>query len=175
SSRVDRTGETGLVAEVYPAAALAEWCQLHGGSYKTGDGAKDRRKEIGAWLASQLGEGFRLSKLTITATKAPELGEELRLEDLQGGRSVETDHVIDATIAAICGWATVVGLTHRPPAGDGHLQDFCDSEQHRRHQAGFELEGTLEEVIAREGWIRHPLASPTLILERRPSLESRSA
>lgn len=59
--RVDRTGRTGPVAEVYPAAALHRW-RLPSQGYKSADAdARKLRREIVAGLEAGLGESWRPS------------------------------------------------------------------------------------------------------------------
>ena len=92
---LDRTGLTGPIAEVYPAATLRRW-QLSGlASYKRPE-ARQARQSILELLEQALGLPF---------------GEEVR------ERCVASHDALDALIAAFAARAAALGKTIRPAAG----------------------------------------------------------
>jgi predicted nuclease with RNAse H fold len=99
---VDRSGRTGTVAEVYPAAALNAWRMEHKG-YKRGAG-RPARRELVEQLRGRLGRGLGSS-----AREACEA----------------SDHALDALIAALVARAVAVGRT-RPP--DAELASAAQAE-----------------------------------------------
>ena len=89
--KVDRTGRSGRVAEVYPAAALNAWGLPFKG-YKGKDG-RGLRGELVSTLGRRLGPGF---------------GRDAR-EACQG-----SDHALDALLSALVARAVAVGATRGP-------------------------------------------------------------
>jgi predicted nuclease with RNAse H fold len=88
---VDRSGLESRVAEVYPAAALNRWGMTHKG-YKRATG-RPTRSDLVKRLGRQLGRGF---------------GREAREV------CMDSDHGLDAMIAAIVARAVAVGKTKVP-------------------------------------------------------------
>jgi predicted nuclease with RNAse H fold len=91
--KIDRSGMTGEVVEVYPAAALMQWGLTAETSYKAPD-AYDQRATITRGLVKALGIK-RLPAAVQTACR-------------------ETDHALDALISAVVARAAALGWT-RPP------------------------------------------------------------
>lgn len=91
--KIDRSGMSGEVVEVYPAAALKQWELTTATSYKASD-AYDQRAAITRGLAKALGI-TRLPTGVQTACR-------------------ETDHALDALISAVVARASALGWT-RPP------------------------------------------------------------
>lgn len=93
---VDRTGVTGTVAEVYPAASLRTW-GLPWSGYKRPPGRPQ--------LAAMLDELLRLVPV---------------LEFTPGAREqfARSDDAFDALVCAITAKAAARGRTHRPEAGE---------------------------------------------------------
>jgi predicted nuclease with RNAse H fold len=89
--QVDRSGQEGRVAEVYPAAALNRWRMTHKG-YKRATG-RTARSELVDRLARELGPGF---------------GNAARQA------CIASDHGLDALIAAIVARAVAAGKTRGP-------------------------------------------------------------
>ena len=89
---VDRSGREGRVAEVYPAAALNRWGMPHK-RYKRAAG-RPVRHELVDRLGRELGSGFG---------------------DAAREACVESDHALDAMIAAIVARAVAVGKSEPPP------------------------------------------------------------
>jgi len=105
ASAVDRSGTTGTVAEVYPAAALVRWSWFgadgesppaHRASYRRGKGRR-AREELVAALAGRL----------------PWLDLAGHGEDL-----VRSDDAFDALVAALVARAVALGLTEGPETGE---------------------------------------------------------
>lgn len=94
-SSVDRSGTSGLVAETYPAAALAVW-GLTATGYK-GAAEGDRRAAV-------------VEALTVRSG--------LRLTDDEVTTMVGSDHVLDAFICALVARAVVDGATDGPAPED---------------------------------------------------------
>ena len=92
-STVDRSGTSGLVAEVYPAAALAVWGMDPTGYKGAGDTARDRRHLLLDALISRTG-------LAVDAT--------------QRAAMIGSDHLLDAFICAVVAAAVVDGSTTQP-------------------------------------------------------------
>ncbi|MBI2170310.1 MAG: DUF429 domain-containing protein [Actinobacteria bacterium] len=90
---VDRTGCSGPVCEVYPAAALQRW-GLRSRGYKSGANALEVRAEVADGLASRLA-GMRLDPDQMAALRA-------------------SDHVLDAFVAALVAACVVRGLSSAP-------------------------------------------------------------
>ena len=93
---VDRSGLSGSVAEVYPAAALRFW-ELPSRGYKGAAHAEERHAIVGLVLTE-----------TGNLTRAAELA-------LDGC----TDHVLDAFVASVVAKAVLVGKTTSPGPADG--------------------------------------------------------
>jgi hypothetical protein len=91
---VDRSGLTGRVAEVYPAAALNAWGLPFKG-YKGGAG-REVRGELVRKVGRRLGSGF---------------GKEARK------MCADSDHALDALVSALVARAVAVGATRQPDAG----------------------------------------------------------
>ena len=89
--KVDRSGRTGRVAEVYPAAALNAWGLPFRG-YK-GRGGREVRGELVAAVGRRLGRGF---------------------DDDARKLCVDTDHALDALLSALVARAVAVGATRQP-------------------------------------------------------------
>jgi predicted nuclease with RNAse H fold len=94
---VDRSGTSGLVAEVYPAAALAVWGMDPTGYKGTGVTAQDRRR----LLLDALGHR---TQVTITNDQCDAM--------------IGSDHLLDAFVCAVVAAGVVEGTTARPPDGD---------------------------------------------------------
>ena len=92
---VDRSGCAGIVAETYPAAALAVW-GLPASGYKGTAGG-----EVRAGLVDAL---VRRSGLQVT--------------DVQRAAMVGSDHLLDAWVCALVARAVLDGATARPDPGD---------------------------------------------------------
>lgn len=92
---VDRSGCGGLVAETYPAAALAAW-NLPTTGYK-GTGGEVVRAVVVDALVTRSG---------------------LRVDDAQRADLVANDHVLDAWICALVARAVLDGATTRPGVAD---------------------------------------------------------
>lgn len=92
---VDRSGCSGLVAETYPAAALAVW-GLAASGYK-GTGGTSARAELVDALVGRSG-------LVVT--------------DDQRAAMVGSDHLLDAWVCALVARAVLDGGTTRPGPGD---------------------------------------------------------
>jgi predicted nuclease with RNAse H fold len=88
---VDRSGQEGRVAEVYPAAALNRWGMTHKG-YKRATG-RPTRCDLVERMERELGRGFDKA-----AREA----------------CMDSDHGLDAMIAAIVARAVAVGETKAP-------------------------------------------------------------
>jgi Protein of unknown function (DUF429) len=89
--KVDRSGRTGRVAEVYPAAALDAWGLPFKG-YK-GRAGREVRGELVEAVGQDLGPGF---------------GEDARK------MCADTDHALDALVSALVARAVAVGATRQP-------------------------------------------------------------
>ena len=89
--KVDRSGRTGRVAEVYPAAALNAWGLPFKG-YK-GRAGREVRGELVEAVGRRLGSGF---------------GNEARK------RCADSDHALDALVSALVARAVAVGATREP-------------------------------------------------------------
>jgi hypothetical protein len=89
--KVDRSGRTGQVAEVYPAAALDAWGLPFKG-YK-GRAGREVRGELVAAVGRRLGLGF---------------GNEARK------MCAESDHALDALVSALVARSVAVGATRQP-------------------------------------------------------------
>jgi hypothetical protein len=89
--KVDRSGRTGRVAEVYPAAALNAW-RLPFKGYKGRAGREIRGKLVTA-VGRRLGRGF---------------GNEARKT------CADSDHALDALVSALVARAVDVGATRQP-------------------------------------------------------------
>lgn len=109
--KIDRSGMTGRVVEVYPAAALKQWRLTTATSYKASD-AHEQRDDITSGLRKALG----IDRMPAGVRKACR----------------ETDHALDAVIAAVVARAAALGWT-RPPL----------SQEERGH-------------ASIEGWIHYP-------------------
>jgi hypothetical protein len=88
---VDRSGRTGRVAEVYPAAALNAWGLPFKG-YK-GRAGREVRAELVTAVGRRLGRGF---------------GNDARK------MCVDIDHALDALVSALVARAVAVGATSQP-------------------------------------------------------------
>jgi hypothetical protein len=91
---VDRSGRTGRVAEVYPAAALDAW-RLPFRGYK-GRGGHEVRGELVAAVGRRLGRGF---------------GDDARK------MCADSDHALDALVSALVARAVAIGATRQPDRG----------------------------------------------------------
>lgn len=91
SVKVDRSGRTGRVAEVYPAAALDAWGLPFKG-YK-GRAGREARGELVAAVGRRLGRGF---------------GDDARK------MCADSDHALDALVSALVARAVAVGATRQP-------------------------------------------------------------
>lgn len=165
----DRTGQSGPALEMYPGGALAEWC-LYGPSYKGLKGS-GRRGDIAGELGRQLRSGLEEPASGTVAVH-------LRGADEVERRMRESDHVLDAMVAAIVGWAAVTGQTWVPDDAEAVFwTNPCDrhrvAEEARRKGLVERLE--LRDVVAREGWIHHPKTDVSTILsaDPRPKLGER--
>jgi hypothetical protein len=92
---VDRSGTTGVVAEVYPAGALTVWGLVASG-YK-GSGGADRRVAILAELEARSG---------------------VAVTDERRQAMVASDHLLDAFICALIARSIVDGAAPGPSAGE---------------------------------------------------------
>jgi Protein of unknown function (DUF429) len=92
--KVDRSGRTGRVAEVYPAAALNAWGLPFRG-YK-GRAGSEVRGELVAAVGRRLGPGF---------------GNDARRV------CVDSDHALDALLSALVARAVAIGATRQPDRG----------------------------------------------------------
>jgi Protein of unknown function (DUF429) len=88
--KVDRSGRTGRVAEVYPAAALNAWGLPFKG-YKGRAGREVRGELVEA--VGRLGRGFGNDARTMCA---------------------DSDHALDALVSALVARAVAVGATRQP-------------------------------------------------------------
>ena len=92
---VDRSGCAGLVAETYPAAALAVW-GLPASGYKGPAGAETRGRLVEA-LVDRSG---------------------LQVSEEQRSAMVGSDHLLDAWVCALVAGAVLEGATARPGGAD---------------------------------------------------------
>jgi predicted nuclease with RNAse H fold len=89
--KVDRSGRTGRVAEVYPAAALNAWGLPFKGY--NGRAGREVRGELVEAVGRRLGSGFGGDARKICA---------------------DTDHALDALVSALVARAVAVGATRQP-------------------------------------------------------------
>jgi len=90
---IDRSGMAGLVAEVYPAAALAVWGLGPTGYKGSGEGPRTRREELLGGVAAVAG---------------------VEADDDHVAAMVASDHLLDAFICAVVAAAVVAGETVGP-------------------------------------------------------------
>ncbi|HET9731929.1 MAG TPA: DUF429 domain-containing protein [Acidimicrobiales bacterium] len=148
-ARLDRTGRTGRVIEVYPASALAEW-ELYGGESTV--------------VANTLADAIR--------NGAKQWGAEAVLCDGFAEHVAASADARDAVTAALTVWASITGYVSPPE--DAETPDFLDADltpakkrrpiPERRRQESITAQGrtvTIAEVIDAEGWIHHPTAPLT--------------
>lgn len=167
---IDRSGASGPALEVYPAAALAEWGRL-AGSYKPAGKTGDKKRE--AWERLEILAQWAADQLTLVKPCH-------QLDDLQTAMN-KSDDVLDAAVAAMCGWASLAGCAHladpvtgfaptcgHEPDRGGWAEDFWDQEQARR-QALAETE--FRSLVNSEGWIHHPTCPPGHFLQSDPWIE----
>ena len=93
---IDRTGRSGRLAEVHPAATLRRWRLLAKG-LKGGDGIELRRSVL-----NNIERGIQI----------------LRLDDTVRDQCAHNDDAFDAFICALTAGAVTVGQTYLPDPGD---------------------------------------------------------
>lgn len=130
---VDRSGVSGLVAEVYPAAALAVWSLDPTGYKGTPAVAHDRRSVLLAAILDRTG-------LTATADQCAAM--------------TNSDHLLDAFICAVVAKAVFDGATAPPTPDDPNDSAASDSAAN-----GSAANAGDWSRARREGWIHVP--SPT--------------
>lgn len=143
SSVGHRTGAAGNVIEVYPAAALAQWCLPSRGYKSSSSNSRKIRSDIIDGLQSH------------GRASGTQWGDSLAAEIERCRSKFETnDDTLDALVCALVVWAWRVGQTYGHADPDS-LKVLKDIEQ--------------AEHIGVEGWIQHPKTDLSMILEAHPS------
>jgi hypothetical protein len=151
----DRTG-LGRAIEVYPGAALAEWC-LNAKGYKKDRSVREER------VLRPLRE-----HLEVPFARVPSAG---RTALWQG--CAATDHNLDALVAAVTAYAAVTGATYPPPSSWEELRSSSESpvvdELATRRVLG--TDESIEDIVRAEGWIHHPTKSVSEIFRATDAYE----
>lgn len=169
ANKTDRLGNQG-VYEVYPAAALAQWHL-----YKDERGKRCSDHDVANEVVSQLTTGL----------KSRDVETDLKV---LGAQMINSGHIRDAVVAAIATWAAVIGKTYSCAEANAD-SDFWTASlgvgKHRRSsEAGRQsrlqtLLGaaapSVNQTIAREGWIHHPMDDIAAIVATDPLNHTRQS
>lgn len=161
----DLTGRGQVAIEVYPGAALAEWHRNPDAYKDTKPAAASARGVIVKWLVDCLGHSGTWELDGGTADK------------LQG-EARASGHILDAFVCAITAWAARVEATARPD--EVTLDEYWEaplrvSKKQKEEVSEAKLRALVGqhdrepvEVVAAEGWIHHPTATPEVFLKKNP-------